>query len=274
MLGGVTPDELPVGHDPRQTDYEVALINRYFEKARRWREGEIDVPRRALLDLNFAPDDAVGGPDAYSHLAPIVGIDRMFSRQFDANAVYDPLNPGLSSNTAGWLFGFGAGPGYADFQTCAGVLQPQAFDQASGAVRTVFNALSGSFFADWDRADNLLRSVIAARGYAITSMAGGRPAPLLHTLAMGETFPEHGVFAEAGGDHIAALTNRLQLLVGRRHAPLVVVGKQRQREHGGNRAVYRHDQLDENGAVGRRRGLPGYRAREGRCVLLPRVREE
>ena len=55
--------------------------------------------------------------------------------------------------------------------------------QDAGAV---FTLLYGSHFGEWDLTDDIMRSVLATPGVALTSCLGGRPHWFLHHMGLGE----------------------------------------------------------------------------------------
>lgn len=54
-------------------------------------------------------------------------------------------------------------------------------------ARVVFAMLFGSWFGEWDRTDNFLRSVLATPSYGLAAVWSGWPQWFLHPMGLGET---------------------------------------------------------------------------------------
>jgi len=170
--------ELQVGrvdlHDlPTFPEDEYTLLARYLDKDHEYRRGEWLPERSGLVD------DNVG--DAYG-TAPAALAWRYFTSSLGADAVQE-TDYLTTLGAQGLLWSFGVGGG--SFHSCFGVATTSDF--ASAPVYTVFTALFGSYFGDWDSTDNLLRAALANEGWVLASFWGGRPTWHLHRMALGHT---------------------------------------------------------------------------------------
>lgn len=144
---------------------EIALLKQYFDKARRYRMG--DMPARAgvvaggyfqnALDLNL-----------------LMNAYRTGSRLFGGgtNTVVEGDFFGLPASEA-TLWGFQSGSGYIDRirSGSPGVVTSSALASPKRQAKVVFSMLLGSWFGDWAVGeDNLLRAITASRDYGLASM--------------------------------------------------------------------------------------------------------
>jgi hypothetical protein len=77
-----------------------------------------------------------------------------------------------------WSHGNGGG----SFSSANGI--GNSVDFASSSLKSVFTMMFGSYFGDWDSANNFLRSTIAS-GSTLTNAWSGRPHWQFHHMAMG-----------------------------------------------------------------------------------------
>ena len=171
MIGRVDLSRLPAFNL-----LERDRMRRYLYKNHAWRQGQVEVEPRGLID------DNVG--DLYG-FAPASCAWRNFAGMFTADQVFatDYL-PTLETESYLWSYGCG-GSGYTH---CGGVASTQDF--AARTFKTVFTSLYGSYFGDWDNEDNVLRSPLASEGFILTNMWSGRPVWHWHPMSMGATIGE------------------------------------------------------------------------------------
>ncbi|MBK9015700.1 MAG: hypothetical protein IPM82_17440 [Saprospiraceae bacterium] len=150
---------------------DVELTRRYLNKAHQFKTGQLDVPRRALVDDNLGI--ALGAPAASGW--------RNFAPMFTADSV-QALDYFSTMKNEGYLWSFGGGSG--TFTSANGVGTTQDF--ANDTLRNIFTMLCGSQFGDWDNPDNFLRAPLASAGWTLTSCWAGNPPFSLHRMAMGE----------------------------------------------------------------------------------------
>ena len=166
MVGRVDLSSLPA----YSTLTETQLLKRYLDKDNAWRHGNVTVNRRGLIDEN---SNSVEKFAAAGY--------RMFGALFGAANTTEADYTSTLANNA-YLASYGDGAG--DTDSCAGVVNTGNF--ASNDYRTVFTFLFGSYYADWDSTNNLLRAALASPTYTLASTWGSRPYPVYHTLGMGD----------------------------------------------------------------------------------------
>jgi hypothetical protein len=158
---------------PAFTVDEVELTRRYLDKDHAYRRGEFTPERRGLIDDNVGD----GGGTAPAALGW-----RNFTALFGEGTVQatDYFST-LEGESYLWSYGCGAG-GYT---RCNGIGETDDF--AAMHPQTVFTALFGSYFGDWDNEDNFLRAPLASPGQPLACFWGGRPTWHLHRMALGHT---------------------------------------------------------------------------------------
>ncbi|MBO2009097.1 T9SS type A sorting domain-containing protein [Hymenobacter negativus] len=154
---------------------ERDLLRRYLLKDHQFRHRQFAVAERGLIDDQFGL--ATGEPlanNGWRNFAPLFGIG--------AGSV-DQLPYFSTLRSASYLWSYACGPGYYTSEGGVG----STSDFASGPVKCVFNMHFGSYFGDWDNADNYLRAALAADGYTLTNCWAGRPDWYFHFMGLGET---------------------------------------------------------------------------------------
>jgi hypothetical protein len=174
--------EFPVGRIdffdlPAFFESETELIKQYLKRNYRYK-----------LGLDTAPDSAI----AYSWFEP-----GSYREEFVANALqnYYALFPKENfyigrlreePRIKDFLFAYGASSGsYTSIHD--GLYSDEL---AVNHHNAVFTGLLGSYVADWDSRNNLLRSVIASRPKALAAFFMGRPYLFLHPMSKGATLGE------------------------------------------------------------------------------------
>lgn len=145
---------------------DTVLMRNYFNRNHAWRTGQLKATERALIDDNFTSFNlASTGWHNFSCFFP---IDSVFARDYMTE---------LRNNSYLWSYGCGAG----SYTSCNGIGTTTNF--ASDSLRHIFTILAGSFFGDWDIANNLLRAPLGRS--ALASFWGGIPKWYIHTMALG-----------------------------------------------------------------------------------------
>lgn len=151
---------------------EVELTRRYLERAHAFKHGGWTLPKRALIDDNFG---GFGGEafasNGWRNFSPLIGRDSIVAADYRTTLA-----------TQGYLFSYGCGGGS---HTSAGGIG-NSTQLASDSLQTAFTQLFGSYFGDWDRQDNFLRSALA-QGRTLTISWSGRPH--WHYQSMGMGYP-------------------------------------------------------------------------------------
>ncbi|MFP6582536.1 MAG: leucine-rich repeat domain-containing protein [Candidatus Hydrogenedentota bacterium] len=136
---------------------EASLTNRYFEKLRRWKHGEMDIPARAIVDERF-PGKIPFGRDGWN-LTSIVGIENVYA--------------GTWRTTRDHPFLFGYAGQESDYQHLGHAANIQ--DYVDHEYQVMFQGLHGDFFGDWHNPDNLLRAPLTQENYGIISTLASSP---------------------------------------------------------------------------------------------------
>lgn len=152
---------------------ETDLLRQYLNKDHGFRVKAWTLPARGLIDDNFG---AFGG-EAFASTGW-----RAFSAFFGpANVFALDWFTTLASNGYLWAYGCGGG----NYTGAGGVGSTSNF--AATDTKTAFTFLFGSYFGDWDVSNNFLRAPLATTSYGLTCAWAGRPAWVVHHMAMGET---------------------------------------------------------------------------------------
>ncbi len=157
---------------------EKELLAQYLNKDHAFRHGQVPVGRRAILFDGFGES----GGEAYAasgwrNFAPFFGsanINAVGQNQFLPTV-----------NAQSYLWSYVASGGGDQYNDCYFV--GTTTDVAQTNIHSVFNMVFGSYFGDWDAANDFLRAPLAATGYALTAAWSGRPHWFFHHMAVGET---------------------------------------------------------------------------------------
>ncbi len=150
---------------------EIELIKRYLQKISDYKNGKVNISKRAGIIDNFGPDYKEGfAANGWTNFYSLMGGDSIFY-----------LKDRYELQKQGYLFYYGCGPG--SYTSCHEVLYSE--ELAKSPHLAAFNLLFGSYYGDWDSENNLLRSVLAAQPLGYTSVWAGRPFWFFHHLAYG-----------------------------------------------------------------------------------------
>lgn len=150
------------------------LMKNYLQKDHAYRSMQKTFRMRALVDDNFG----YFGGEAFAQNGYRNGIN-LLSRDsvFDADYM-----TGMNSPSNSYLWSYGCGGGW--YQGAGGVGSTTDFQ--SGNLNSVFTMLFGSYFGDWDNADNFLRAPLASPSSILTNCWAGRPNWFFHAMGLGE----------------------------------------------------------------------------------------
>jgi hypothetical protein len=171
---------------------EKELLRQYLNKDHNFRNGSMNVQRRAIMgDYSGDKDGIAPAASGFRSFAPIVGNGP--ASLTNLNILYNDAPgqwlPTLKSND--YLFALGVGAG--SYTTVSGIgLRPPygeatTADLVSNDVRAVFVMLFGSWCGDWDSQDNIVRGVLATPTYGLAAVYTGVPHWYLHPMGLGET---------------------------------------------------------------------------------------
>ncbi|MBK8100757.1 MAG: hypothetical protein IPK26_27030 [Planctomycetes bacterium] len=154
---------------------ETVLLERYLDKDHDYRHQVFAVDQRAVIDDNFG---WFGGEafaaSGWRNFGVLVGAGNIVAADYFAT-----LNTG-SGNGHVWSYGCGGG----SYQSAGGIGATNDFVNATN--RSVFTMLFGSYFGDWDVANNFLRAPLCS-GWTLTNAWAGRPHWSFHPMVLGET---------------------------------------------------------------------------------------
>ena len=165
MIGRADFANLPVF-----TEDEVELTRRYLQRTHEYKLGEWTLPKRALMDDNFGGFNGEAfAANGWRNFSPLIGKDNITPADYRSTMATD-----------GYLFSYGCGGG--TFTSAGGI--GNSAQLATDSLQTGFTLLFGSYFGDWDRSDNFLRSALA-QGRTMSISWAGRPNWFNHSMATG-----------------------------------------------------------------------------------------
>ena len=146
------------------TSVEYDLIRRYLDKDHAYRHGLVEVENRVIVD---------------DVLTPTTSLDNAFS-MFDADDLSRVWtnNNAIDETSALWAFGGASGSAYyiggdkgdPPNNRAQAIATELLLEATSNAV---FTTTLSSFSHEWDRADGVLRSILADEGLGLTAMYSG-----------------------------------------------------------------------------------------------------
>jgi hypothetical protein len=141
-----------------------------MNKANMYKTKQFTANERALIDDNFT---------AFSEGFSSGGY-RNFSTMFGPANVDNTLDLRTATTADSYMWSYGCGAG--SYTSCSGI--GNTGDLAGDSLQTIFVALFGSYFGDWDSNNNFLRAVIA-QGQTLNTFWSGRPIWSVHHMALG-----------------------------------------------------------------------------------------
>ena len=159
---------------PSLTNVEAFLLQQYLCRDHNFRTGGFTVVRRGVIDDNFGPmNGEVPALSGWNNLTSLLGAANVCT-----NANWFGT---LDASTYLWAYGCGAG----SFNSALGV--GSTLNDATNAPESVFTMLFGSYFGDWDNANNYLKGQLCAAGDTLTCSWAGFEPWIYHHMALGET---------------------------------------------------------------------------------------
>lgn len=155
---------------PTFSNTETMLMQSYLSKLHAFKTRQY-IPRDiALVEDNFLGMAEGFAGSAYASFSPNVGTDSIINGDYTSEL--------LNNN---YLWAYGTGGGW--YSGASGIVNTSEF--AANNYKSTFSMLFGSYFGDWDSADNLMRANLAS-GKTLSCSWSGRPYIYYHPLAMGE----------------------------------------------------------------------------------------
>ena len=157
---------------PSFTATDVQLMNQYLAKDHIYKMDSLAVIHRGLVNDNFGyfMGEAFA-QNGWRNFSPLVGR---------ANVAALPFVSSLAAGSYQWAYGCGGG----SFTSASGVGFTSDF--VSNPENGIFTMIFGSFFGDWNVADNFLRAPLCSNPPALTNCWAGRPNWFFHHMALGE----------------------------------------------------------------------------------------
>ena len=155
---------------------ERDLLRNYLNKNHKFRHRVTILPLRGLVRDNFGVlDDDAPAVDAWR------AYPALFGKGAYLEVGFNQFFPTLASQ--GYLWAYGGGGG--SFTKADGVGTTTNF--AASDPKAAFILLHGSYFGDWNNADNFLRAALATPTYSVATIFSSLPHWYFHPLALGET---------------------------------------------------------------------------------------
>lgn len=155
---------------------EVELLRTYLDKDHKFRTGQVDIDKRAIVDNNFAASSLPGAFawSGWANFASVVGKDNVLAGDW----IKATRDENLQDKTYLMAYGDGAG----SYASTSGV--GTSVDFSKNNLNAVFTMLFGSYFGDWDYKNNILRAAIASEPSILTCAWAGRPHWYTHHLGL------------------------------------------------------------------------------------------
>jgi hypothetical protein len=157
---------------------EAELLRNYLNKNHAFRHKINDPKMQALVDDNFGTLNYTSGiTEAFA----ISGWRNYSSLLNFRNIKEGDFFTDTKNDSYIWSYGCGGGK----FDSCVGI--GNTTDFVTQSPKTVFTAIYGSRFGDWDSENNFMRAALASNGWILTCCWAGRPHYTFHQMGMGET---------------------------------------------------------------------------------------
>lgn len=185
--------------DSRTREFE--LLKQYFNRVHAYRTKAMRLEKTARIDDNFGVFTSehnqvrlveAFAAGAWRGFSPIAGSAGVMSGEF--------------LDTIPTLLAYGCGGGGYDH--CDGIANTSEF--AARPIHSAFVWLFGSYFADTDSEDNIMRAALANSGNVLTCGWSGRPHWVIHPLAAMHTIGEvtRASINNAGTYHSASIYSK------------------------------------------------------------------
>ncbi|HEV2392009.1 MAG TPA: fibronectin type III domain-containing protein [Verrucomicrobiae bacterium] len=191
MVGRVDLFDMPGAASPVPWPSETELLRTYLNKDHAWRQGQVSVPRRALMGNRRGDEGGLAvAASGYRAFEPFVGpgntIEANISDTAPANQRWMSM---LASGGYLWAYGCGAGQDTAiSYLGTNGVYYDVwSADIVDQNAQAVFMMVFGSHLGNWDHQDNFMRSVLATPGIGLACCMSGEPHWFMHHMGLGET---------------------------------------------------------------------------------------
>ncbi|MFY0643119.1 MAG: T9SS type A sorting domain-containing protein [Bacteroidia bacterium] len=165
---------LDLGDLPTFSGAVADLYRNYFAKLHSFKTGEFKPREIGIVDDNFTGYAEGFSQNGYRNYSPLTSIDSVFNADILTTT---------GNSSALWSFACGGG----SFTSINGFATSNQLSNRN--LNGVFALVMGSYNADPDKSNNLMRSMLA-NGNFLTSGWAGRPNWFIHGMGMGETIGE------------------------------------------------------------------------------------
>jgi hypothetical protein len=192
MVGRVDLANMPGNNAPVLWPSETELLRNYLNKDHSWRHKLFTVTRQALMgNLRGDENGEATAASGYRNFEPLVGPGNTI--RANVEYVAPPYSRWVNMlGASSYLMAYGCGAGQPT--ACSGLGTNDgtfsdcwSTDIVGVDAQAVFVMLFGSWFGQWDYADDLMRSVLATSSVGLTCCMAGRPHWFLHHMGLGET---------------------------------------------------------------------------------------
>lgn len=151
---------------------DAMLFKQYLTKNHAYRSSQKHFRQMGLVQDSFGfMSGEAFAQNGWRNFSNILGGDKVEAGN---------LVSGLKTNS--YIWSYACGPGWYQGAQYVGTTT----DFKSNQMESVFTMMYGSYFGDWDNANNFLRAPIASPSSTLVSIWGGRPNWFLHTMSLGE----------------------------------------------------------------------------------------
>lgn len=158
---------------PKFSKTEIELTKQYIQKVHDYRFGISKPVGKALIDENFqAKTHGPFAASGYRFFGAVVGNDSVNTNDYMTTLKDEQ-----------YIMAYGTGPG--SFTSAGGIGTTDNYVANQGAA--YFNMVFGSFFGDWNVANNFLRAPLAVDNGGLTNAWAGRPNWHMYPMALNQT---------------------------------------------------------------------------------------
>jgi hypothetical protein len=151
---------------------EVELTKQYIQKNHDYRHAISKPVMRALIDENFGANASESfGSNGYRNFGQIVGKNNVNTKDYMT-----------TTKDTQYLVGYGSGPGTFTQAGKVGTTD----DFANNNTAAYFNMIFGSFFGNWNVANNFLRAPLAVEKGGLINAWAGRPNWHFYAMAFNQ----------------------------------------------------------------------------------------
>ncbi|MFP4369770.1 MAG: hypothetical protein ACLFR2_09335 [Candidatus Kapaibacterium sp.] len=159
------------------TDFEQSeaeLLRNYLNKNHAWRNGETEIPYKSIVTDGlglYGNNSEYFGANGWMMMSSLFNTEDILDTNLRYVVMQDPYLMAYACNSG-------------SFNSVA--LSAYSVDYARNPVKAAFLFFLGSYLADWDSENNILRSGLASDPYVLAACFTGRPYWHIHHMGMGK----------------------------------------------------------------------------------------